>query len=213
MSLPVALYIPNLLGYARILSAFIALHFSTTRPRLAVGTWIFSASLDLIDGILARVLNQCSSLGVLLDIVADNILRTTIWVAAATTDPLRLVACVMISLEWSTMVATQLHAAQSGNHWKSARNSDPWIIQAIFANNFRRPLGVWTIYGLFCAGLFAYMTPHKDLFEMIPNFDAWKYLAYSGRALCSIVEIWLTLGYLRLVIEQDNIKRASTKTS
>lgn len=208
MPLSVALYIPNLLGYARIISAFIALHFSTTHPQLAVGTWIFSASLDLIDGILARVLNQCSSLGVLLDIVADNVLRTTIWVAAGTTDQLRFIACVMISLEWCTMLSTQLHAAQSGNHWKLARENDPWIVQAIFANNFRSPLGIWTIYGLFCAGLFAYMTPHKERFEMIPNFDIFKYLAYSGRILCSLVEIRLTLGYLGLVIEQDK-KHAS----
>jgi phosphatidylglycerophosphate synthase len=200
---PVALYIPNLLAYARIILAFVGLHFADTRPRLAVGTWIFSASLDLIDGILARALHQTSSLGILLDIAADNVLRTTIWVATATTDQLRLVACIVISLEWITMLATQLHATQSGTHWKATRENDPWIVRAIFANNFRRPMGIWTIYGLFTAGLFAYMTPHKDHFEMIPYFNTFKYLAYSGRVLSSLVEIWLTLGYLGLVIERD----------
>jgi len=206
MSLPIALYIPNLLGYARIVSAFVGLHFAETHPRLAVGTWIFSASLDLLDGALARALNQTSSLGILLDIVADNILRTTIWIAAAHTDGLRLQACLVISLEWITMLSTQLHATQSGSHWKSSQEKDPWIVRAVFANNFRGPLGIWTIYGLFSCGLFLYLVPHREHFEMIPFFDALKYLAYSGRMISAYVEIWLTLGYLRLVIDRDTKK-------
>ena len=65
MPLPIHLYIPNLLGYARIILAFVGLHLSDTQPGAAVVTWIFSATLDLFDGILARKLDQCSKLGVL----------------------------------------------------------------------------------------------------------------------------------------------------
>lgn len=204
MSVPVAFYIPNLLGYARILLSFVGLHFSSTNPTLAAGIWIFSASLDLIDGILARALNQTSSLGILLDIIADNILRTSLWIAASAADPFcRLVGCMIVSLEWITMISTQLHASQSGIHWKASREQDPWLIKKIFANNFRTPIGIWCIYGLFGSAIFAYAKQHHELVEMIPFFTLWKYLAYSGRLISLFVESWLVVGYLGLVIERD----------
>jgi phosphatidylglycerophosphate synthase len=212
MPLPVVLYIPNLLCYARILFSFVGLHFSPTNPRLAVGIWILSASLDLIDGIVARALNQTSSLGILLDITADNILRTTMWIAASADDPShRFVACVVISLEWITMVSTQLQT-QSGSHWKASREADPWIIKKIFAHNFRTPIGTWCIYGLFCSALFAYGSHHEELVELIPLFNIWKYIAYSGRILSMLVEGWLVIGYLGLVIERDEESAARNKT-
>jgi phosphatidylglycerophosphate synthase len=212
MTLPVALYIPNLLGYARINLAFLGLHYSQTKPVLACLIWIFSASLDLIDGILARALNQCSSLGVLLDIGADNILRTTTWMAASAEGSHQLVAALLISLEWTTMVCTQLHATQSGNHWKESRENDPWLVRAMFANNFKTLLGAWCVYGLFSAGFFAYASHHQVFAENIPLFDLWKYLAFSGRGITVLAELWLCKGYLSLVIERDTEARSeSTK--
>ncbi len=212
MSLPVVFYIPNVLGYFRIVLAFWGLHVSSNRPLLALGIWIVSASLDLVDGILARVLNQASSLGVLLDIAADNILRSTIWIGVVATDPsYRLVACLVITLEWTTMIATQLHATQSGTHWKATREKDPWVIKSIFANNFRTPLGTWCIYGLFSSSMFAYASQHKELMTMVPFFLFWKYLAYSGRLISILAEVWLTLGYLNLVIERDTESAAWCK--
>jgi phosphatidylglycerophosphate synthase len=86
MALPVVLYVPNVLCYLRIILAYAGFFYSTTDPVLTVWIWIVSAFLDLFDGILARKLNQCSSLGILLDIAADNILRSNIWVAAAVRD-------------------------------------------------------------------------------------------------------------------------------
>ena len=48
----------------------------------AIYIWLFSQSLDFLDGIIARKLNQCSNIGIILDIIADNILRTITWIAA-----------------------------------------------------------------------------------------------------------------------------------
>ena len=72
-----------LLGYARIILAFVGLYYSPIDPVLTLAIWILLALLDLMDGMLARALDQCSSLGVLLDIAADNLLRTTTCIAAA----------------------------------------------------------------------------------------------------------------------------------
>ena len=80
----------------------------------------------------------------------------------------------------------------------------------IFANNFRTPLGIWCIYGLFCAPVLCYATSKKDLVEIFPLIDTWKYLAYSGRLISAMAETWLTTGYLSMVIERDSRARKSS---
>lgn len=201
---PVVWYIPNLLGYARVVLAFWGLHFSETAPVTAVCLWMISASLDLIDGPLARALNQTSSFGVLVDIAADNILRTTIWVATATVGKdYKCIAVFLISLEWTTMLCTQLHASQFGGHWKLLRDNDPWWVKKIFANNFKNPIGTLCIFGLFCAGPFAYGSQHDVIFVMIPYYNYWMYAAFIGRAVSGLAELWLTMGYIQQVIDHD----------
>jgi phosphatidylglycerophosphate synthase len=207
MPLPIPLYIPNLLGYARIILAFVGLHLSKTQPGAAFCVWIISATLDLFDGILARRLDQCSSLGVLIDIAADNILRTTVWVAVADESFYGVLVSFIISLEWITMTCTQLHASQSGTHWKTEREKDPWLLKHVFANNFRGPLGCLVIHGLFAANLFIYCSQHPELeeqmAEIIPFWTFWKYAAFCGRAVSMPIELWMCKGYLSLVISRD----------
>lgn len=204
MTVHPALYIPNLLGYMRILLAFVGLHYSPTRPVDAIVVWIFSSLLDLIDGKVARAFNQCSTLGVLVDIAADNVLRTSIWVAVVAQDDwCRVPATLIIGMEWLTMICTQLHAAQSGKHWKEQRENDPWIVKQVFQRNFTSPLGCWVIFGLFGANQFAYASLHSILYENIPFFKFLKYVAYSGRAISLLIEFWMCKGYLSLVVSKD----------
>lgn len=215
--LPVLLYVPNLLGYARIILAFLGLQFassaSSARPCTAVLLWIASGFLDLFDGILARALNQTSSLGVFLDIAADNILRTVVWVAVAgaasnegspASSVQTSIPCFIICLEWTTMVSTQVHAAQNATHWKGARERDPWLVRSYFDNNFRNPIGFLGIFGLFSANLFAYGSYHPILYENIPAFRVLMYLAFGGRFLSMLVELWFCFGYLSYMVEQDS---------
>lgn len=211
MALPIPLYVPNLLGYARIFLAFLGLHYSQTQPLLACVLWIVSAFLDLIDGILARILKQCSSLGVLLDIAADNILRTTMWMAASADGSHQLMAALIISLEWTTMLCTQLHSTQSGTHWKTSREHDPIFVRAIFANNFKTLYGALCVYGLFFSGFFSYASHHQALKEIIPLFDFCKYLAFTGRGITFFAELWLCKGYLLLVVEKDAAAQSKNK--
>jgi phosphatidylglycerophosphate synthase len=203
-----ALYIPNVLGYIRIVSAFLGVVFATSfnRPVTATLFWLFSASLDFFDGIMARRLGQLSSLGILLDIAADNILRASLWIAAASNrdgDEYSLQAAILISIEWITMVCTQLHT-KNNTHWKEeAKQNDPWWIQSIFVNNFRSPLGTLVIYGLFGSGYMAYASGHPVLVEAIPCFHILKYTSFLGRIVAFLAEMWLCSKYLALVIRTD----------
>ena len=205
--LPVVLFIPNLLCYARILSAFVGLYTSTAYPQTSVVIWMFSAILDLFDGMLARKLHQTSQLGIFLDIAADNILRTVVWVGAILSSQgdsiVTLTGCAILSLEWFTMVCTQLHAAQYAKHWKSDRDSDPWLIRKVFENGFKSPLGLWTIYGLFAVPMWVYGAYQPALYDSIPLYRWWMGLAIIGRVLGMTIEIWLCKGFLQVVIDRD----------
>lgn len=226
---PIASYIPNLMGYTRIALAFWGLyesqqqnhhhhHHHSGHATRATYIWVASASLDLFDGMMARKLNQCSQLGVLLDIAADNILRTCFWMAAAVSTSsakenassvwLLMIATLIVSLEWITMICTQLHASSNSDHWKTCRSSDPWLIQRIFANNFRTPLGVLCIGGLFGSGFMAYAQTQPELVAMIPFFFVLRNLAFVGRAITMMAELWLCRDYLSLVIANDESIRS-----
>lgn len=195
--MPVVLYLPNIMGYIRILMAFWGLYESSSssssyssnteeniHSKRAIVIWILSASLDFFDGLVARNFNQTSNLGIYLDIAADNILRSVIWIAAAisaasssssssssnqSASIVVLISSFIICLEWMTMLSTQLHSSRGGeqqqgeqqgkeqnSHWKEQRSKDPKWIQYLFSNNFINPLGILTIYGLFTSGLFVY---------------------------------------------------------
>lgn len=218
--LPIALYVPNLMGYARIVLAFIGLYQATTvhNPVRAVAIWTVAIALDFLDGIMARMLDQTSSLGVLIDIAADNILRTTVWmtvaISASSSPSLDNwhpgsywipVACFVVCLEWITMLSTQVHAACNQNHWKWSREQDPWIVRSYFGSNFRNPLGGLGIFGLFSASLFAYGSYHPILYMSIPYYPIFMYTSFVGRLLSMAIELWLCGSFFTFVVENDPV--------
>lgn len=201
------------MSYSRILLAFIGLYLSSSRPVAAIFTWLMSASLDLLDGIVARALNQTSSLGVLLDILADNILRSSVWIAASLSmnGPIcATVACFFTSVEWTTMLATQLSA---NVHWKEERHEDPWLVRTCFHNNFRNPVGALVMYGLFSAGMWTYGEQYQVFHDSIPLFEIWRYLSYIGRALALCIELWLCQQYVSTMIDKDTKKKQQDTTT
>ncbi|XP_069508118.1 CDP-diacylglycerol--inositol 3-phosphatidyltransferase isoform X2 [Ambystoma mexicanum] len=66
------LFVPNLIGYARILFAFIAFYFMPTCPLTASSFYLLSGLLDAFDGHAARALNQGTKFGAMLDMLTDR---------------------------------------------------------------------------------------------------------------------------------------------
>ncbi|PNH02087.1 putative CDP-diacylglycerol--inositol 3-phosphatidyltransferase 2 [Tetrabaena socialis] len=63
----VYLYVPNLIGYARVVAAFFAFAVAFTSPWQCIAAYFFSFVCDELDGRFARMLNQTSTLGAVLD--------------------------------------------------------------------------------------------------------------------------------------------------
>ncbi|XP_063076725.1 CDP-diacylglycerol--inositol 3-phosphatidyltransferase [Engraulis encrasicolus] len=66
------LFVPNLIGYARIVLALISFYLMPCCPVPAVVTYLLSALLDAFDGHAARTLNQGTKFGAMLDMLTDR---------------------------------------------------------------------------------------------------------------------------------------------
>ncbi|XP_037982566.1 CDP-diacylglycerol--inositol 3-phosphatidyltransferase, partial [Motacilla alba alba] len=69
----VFLFVPNLIGYARVLLAAVSLGLMPARPGPAAACYALAALLDAVDGHLARLLGQGSRLGAMLDMLTDRL--------------------------------------------------------------------------------------------------------------------------------------------
>lgn len=76
MTLPVALYVPNLIGYTRIGLALMAFAVADRMPGPCVALYGLSFVMDELDGRFARLLGQTSTLGAVLDMVTDRVATT-----------------------------------------------------------------------------------------------------------------------------------------
>lgn len=65
-------YLPNLIGYFRILFTFAAVILIFHFPLIAITMGAISQILDALDGALARRFHQCSALGTILDYSIDR---------------------------------------------------------------------------------------------------------------------------------------------
>ena len=71
--LPIALYLPNLIGYVRVISLVVALMEEDPSSSTAIRAVVLSLALDYIDGPIARRLNMCTQFGDLLDHYTDHL--------------------------------------------------------------------------------------------------------------------------------------------
>ncbi|OAD71497.1 hypothetical protein PHYBLDRAFT_170171 [Phycomyces blakesleeanus NRRL 1555(-)] len=72
----VFLFIPNLIGYTRIVLATLSLYFMPWHPKVCVILYCISCLLDAVDGVAARHFGQCSKFGAVLDMVTDRCTTT-----------------------------------------------------------------------------------------------------------------------------------------
>ncbi|KAM3188526.1 hypothetical protein ACTXT7_000080 [Hymenolepis weldensis] len=66
------LFVPNIIGYVRILLLIAACCYMPSDPIRAIVTYFLSALLDAVDGYVARLLNQSTKFGAMLDMLSDR---------------------------------------------------------------------------------------------------------------------------------------------
>ncbi|XP_015119686.1 CDP-diacylglycerol--inositol 3-phosphatidyltransferase isoform X2 [Diachasma alloeum] len=69
----VFIFVPNLIGFARVVLAIISFYYMPTHHVVAIWCYVTSALLDAVDGHAARYFNQSTKFGAMLDQLTDRV--------------------------------------------------------------------------------------------------------------------------------------------
>jgi cardiolipin synthase len=114
---PHRLTLPNVLTTSRIAAApfLAAAVLVTDMPIAASGIVIFAALTDMLDGSLARAMNQASTVGVILDPIADKIFMLTAFFLLCADGTLRGIALwPALIIIWRELLISGLREYRSG---------------------------------------------------------------------------------------------------
>ncbi|CAB4001771.1 CDP-diacylglycerol--inositol 3-phosphatidyltransferase [Paramuricea clavata] len=114
----VFLFVPNLIGYSRIILAFVSFYYMADSPVIFTVCYLLSALLDAFDGHFARLLSQTSKFGAMLDMLTDRCATTCLMVMLSEFFPsYRIVFQFLISLDisshWLHMYSSLIKGDQS----------------------------------------------------------------------------------------------------
>ncbi|CAL8126322.1 unnamed protein product [Orchesella dallaii] len=198
----VLLYIPNIIGYVRLLLLILAF-LLYTNPAGFVLFYSLSILLDFFDGWTARKFNQCSAYGAWLDVIVDNVSRGCLW------SNLFQWGWLIVSIEWITFVGNH----QAGSKWREAHAkanpkrqiSPPEFVQKIMANGFKTWRGAWVIAGLHILPIWIYAMKSGITELFLPNFISYvvAIILITGRAQCLACEMWCIQKHVKELLEED----------
>jgi CDP-diacylglycerol--inositol 3-phosphatidyltransferase len=83
----ILLYVPNLIGYSRIILLVLSLTTMLIDPYTTAALYMLSAFLDAFDGHAARMLNQCTKFGAMLDQLTDRVATSMLLMALCVKYP------------------------------------------------------------------------------------------------------------------------------
>ncbi|KAK9839296.1 hypothetical protein WJX81_006390 [Elliptochloris bilobata] len=112
----VELYVPNLIGYVRVACALCAFAVALHRPLECVFWYFLGFVLDAVDGYFARLLQQTSTLGTVLDMVTDRLATAGLLATLGVLNPrwhFGFLALLMLDVfsHWFQMYATLVSGA------------------------------------------------------------------------------------------------------
>ncbi|KAF2360517.1 CDP-alcohol phosphatidyltransferase [Trinorchestia longiramus] len=176
------LFIPNLIGYGRIVLALISFYFMPTDHVTASICYLLSGFLDAFDGQAARAFNQGTRFGAMLDMLTDRCGTMCLLACLGSFYPrylfwFQLSVTIDIACHWLHLHTSLLEGRTS--HKSSAANPN-FILRLYYTSR--------TILFLMCAG--------NELFY------ASLYLLYftEGPSLLFGLGLWRALCYLLLPV-------------
>ncbi|KAF4374004.1 hypothetical protein CsatB_005162 [Cannabis sativa] len=133
--LSVYLYIPNIIGYIRILMNCFAFAQCFSNKKLFSVLYFFSFVCDGIDGWCARKFNQVSTFGAVLDMITDRISTACLLVILSQVYRPGLVFLSLLALDisshWLQMYSTFLSGKVSH---KDVKDSTSWLFRLYYGN-------------------------------------------------------------------------------
>lgn len=134
------LFIPNIIGYSRIVLAIASLYYMPLHPRTCCLLYSISCLLDALDGYAARYFSQSTRFGAVLDMVTDRCTTSCLLVFLSSAFPRwSLVFQCLISLDFAShymhMYATLVMG--DGDSHKKVDKSRSWLLNLYYTNKVR----------------------------------------------------------------------------
>ncbi|CAI9091589.1 OLC1v1026657C1 [Oldenlandia corymbosa var. corymbosa] len=131
----VYLYIPNIIGYIRILMNCVAFAICFQNKILFSFLYLISFVCDALDGHFARKFNQVSTFGAVLDMVTDRVSTACLLLILSQVYRPGLIFLFLLALDigshWFQMYSTFLLGKTSH---KDVKDSTSWLFRAYYGN-------------------------------------------------------------------------------
>ncbi|TGZ72349.1 hypothetical protein CRM22_002140 [Opisthorchis felineus] len=129
-------YYANIVGYVRFVLLIASCWFMPNRQWIAASCYLFSAALDLIDGTIARLFNQSSKLGAILDTLADRCADMCLLSCLCTfyVDYMFLFMMIMLLDISSHWIHVHSYMADAGRSHKDIDSNCPYLLRLYYTN-------------------------------------------------------------------------------
>ncbi|KAJ3559341.1 hypothetical protein NM688_g408 [Phlebia brevispora] len=196
----VFLFVPNLIGYSRIILAGLALHFMSYHPKYCTIAYCISCLLDAADGHAARALGQASKFGAVLDMVTDRCTTSALLCYLSSAYPnYTMVFQILITIDFASHYMHMYSSLVTGSRsHKAVRSEVSWFMSVYY-----RP----TVLFLACAGnelfyvaLYLAKWVHTPLYQSLdvtPSFFTYFTWAEALAYICS--PIWAYKNVINLI--------------
>jgi len=165
----VYLFVPNLIGYARILLAALSLYYMPFHPYYCILAYGASSLLDAADGYAARKLGQASQFGAVLDMIVDRCTTSCLLCYLASAYPnYALLFQGLISLDFSSHYMHMVSTLTTGSRHHKEIKED---VSRILRWYYQKPVLFTMCAGneLFFVALYLVKWDHTPLVTLLPN--------------------------------------------
>lgn len=129
---------PNIIGYSRIVLAIASLYYMPLHPRTCSVLYSVSCLLDALDGYAARIFEQSTRFGAVLDMVTDRCTTSCLLVFLSSAFPRWAILFQgLIALDFAShymhMYATLVVGGVDSSH-KNIDKSQSWLLNMYYTN-------------------------------------------------------------------------------
>ncbi|XP_065187320.1 CDP-diacylglycerol--inositol 3-phosphatidyltransferase-like [Sycon ciliatum] len=201
------LFIPNLIGYVRVILLIVACFFMDTDPWTTVALYLLSQFLDAFDGQAARYFQQSTKFGAVLDMVTDRCSTLCLFIVLGQFYPghlvtFQLLAILDIASHWIHMYSALVRGDSSHKTIDLAGNP---VLRYYYTNRY--------VLFFFCAAnelcfaalYFMYFSP-GPLFVFVPwdvePWGMWKLLFAASLPFCAMKQL---ISVIQMIVAAKNI--------
>lgn len=130
------LFIPNLIGYSRVIFALASLFYMQWHPKYCTVLYCLSCLLDALDGVAARRYGQTSKFGAILDMVTDRCTTSSLICYLCVAYPkYAIVFQILVSLDLASHYMHMYATLTSGSTSHKNVGKKSWILNLYYTNN------------------------------------------------------------------------------